>query len=374
LFLVKNMAEKILHNIRILDFTWVLAGPYATRLLADYGAEVIKVQPLLSTEDEDAFAQGYYHTWNRNKLGITLNLSQPEGIALVRGLIAKCDAVIENFTPRVMANWGLDYSNLKQIKSDIILVSVATMGRNSPQRDYTGFGPTTHALSGLTGKMALDGRPTGPGFSYADYIAGLYAAINLLAALEYRRQTGEGQHIALSATELMGGLINERVDQAVPGNIYRCKNGRWCAITLATEESWRGLKKALGNPAWAKDAEYGTPESRLVNKEALDRLIGTWTQERTAEEVMSLLQKNGVAAGIVQDAAGLARDPQLKAGGFFAGGGNAPFTDAPPVKMANQRADYRPAPSPGRDNAYVYGSLLGLSKEEIAVLEEKGVI
>jgi crotonobetainyl-CoA:carnitine CoA-transferase CaiB-like acyl-CoA transferase len=119
--------QSILHNIRILDFSWVLAGPYATWLLADFGAEVIKVQPMVSSEDEDAFSKGYYNTWNRNKLGITLNLNKPEGVALAKRLAGICDAVVENFTPRVMANWGLDYANLKKVKSDIIMVSILTL-------------------------------------------------------------------------------------------------------------------------------------------------------------------------------------------------------------------------------------------------------
>ena len=142
--------KPILHNIRILDFTWVLAGPYATRLLADYGAEVIKIQPILPPEGDDAFERGYYNTWNRNKLGITLNLNKPEGITLVKKLVKVCDAVIENFTPRVMANWGFDYEKLKKIKPDIIMVSMFAMGRQTRESHYTGFAPTVHALSGMT--------------------------------------------------------------------------------------------------------------------------------------------------------------------------------------------------------------------------------
>src|SRR4030043_944353 len=173
--------KPILHNIRILDFTWALAGPYATRLLGDYGAEVIKVQPLISSEADDALARGYYHTWNRNKLGITLNMDKPEGVTLAKRLAATCDAVVENFTPRVMSNWGLDYESLKKVKTDIIMVSMSVMGWESPYRDYVGFGPTVHALSGMTRLTSFPGKPPiGPGFSYADHVAGLYASITLL--------------------------------------------------------------------------------------------------------------------------------------------------------------------------------------------------
>jgi benzylsuccinate CoA-transferase BbsF subunit len=375
----KTSGKLILHNIRILDFTWVLAGPYATRLLADYGAEVIKVQPLLPLEGEDAFGRGYYNTWNRNKLGITLNLNKPEGIALAKKLVKVCDAVIENFTPHVMANWGLGYEQLKQAKPDIIMVSMSAMGQGSSKSYYTGFAPTVHALSGLTGRMTIDGKPVGPGFSFADHIAGLYAAMSLLAALEGRRKSGEGQHIDLSETELLAGLLPaglqpEKEVLNAPEGVYSCKDKSWCAITIDSEEAWEGLKKALGNPAWAENTHYSTIAERILHKEALDTQIAAWARRHTAEEVFSLLQSRGVAAGTVQDATNLAKDQQLKARGFFMGGGTTPFIDTSPVKMRGVVGNYLPAPLSGRDNAYIYGKLLGLSKKEISALKEKGVI
>ena len=150
--------QPILHGIRILDFSWVLAGPYATRLLADFGAEVIKVQPLLP-EAEDKFSQGYYNTWNRNKLGITLNLGKPEGIEIAKKLVKISDAVVENFSPRVMVNWGLDYPELRKLKPDIILLSMSVMGHTGPWRNYTGFGPTVQAFSGITYLTSYPDQP-----------------------------------------------------------------------------------------------------------------------------------------------------------------------------------------------------------------------
>jgi benzylsuccinate CoA-transferase BbsF subunit len=387
--------QPILHNIRILDFTWVLAGPYATRLLADFGAEVIKVQPLLSSEADDAFSRGYYDTWNRNKLGITLNLNKPEGVALAKRLAGICDAVVENFAPRVMANRGLDYDNLKKVKPDIIMLSMSVMGQTGHQRDYTGYGPTVQALSGMTYLTSFPGKPpVGPGFSYADHIAGLYASIALLGALEYRRRTGEGQYIDISEVEAMTGLLGGAIldytargkepepagnssPLAAPHNVYPCRGeNRWCAIAVFNDEEWRGLRRALGNPSWAEDAGFATLAGRCENRDELDRQIATWTQERTAEEVMSRLQENGVAAGIVQDAADLARDPQLKERGFFV---NKPeigkFIDATPIRLSRSPAEYkRAAPSQGQDNDYVYGKLLGMSEKEMADLRENGVI
>jgi len=372
----------ILDGIRILDFTWVLAGPYATRLLADFGAEVIKVQSPLMEAEDDAFTRGYYNTWNRNKLGITLNLNKLEGVALAKRLVAICDAVVENFNPRVMSNWGLDYVNLKKVKPDIIMVSMSVKGQKS---NYSGYGPTVHALSGMTYFTSFPGQPTiGPGFSYADHVAGLYASIRLLAALEERANMGGGQHIDISEVDIMKDLLADARElepagntssQAAPHNVYRCQGGRWYAIAVFTKGEWQGLKKAMGNPAWAEDKKFTKLSSRLKNSDELDKFITAWTQQSTVEEVMSLLQKNGVPAGIVQNSADLAVDSQLQARGFFIKNVHTPLVDAVPIRMAAAKAEYKKAASSlGQDNDYVYGELLGISKEEMIKLKDRGVI
>ncbi len=392
------MREKsVLHNVRILDFTWVLAGPYATRLLADFGAQVIKVQSL-NTEMEDTFARGYYHTWNRNKLGITLNLNKPAGVALAKRLASISDVVVENFTPRVMANWGLDYDHLKKIKPDLIMLSMSVMGNTGPWRDYVGFGPTVQAFSGITHLTSFPGEPpVGLGYSYADHVAGLTAVLALLGALEYRQRTGEGQYIDLSQVEAMASLLgstvldytkngNEAVPvgnsspQTAPHNVYRCQgDDRWCAIAVFTDEEWQGFKRALGNPSWAEDEKFATLAGRLSNNVELDRLVEKWTIKHTAGEVMFLLQEQGVAAGVVQDAADLAHDPQLNSRGFFVELKHPELgktvADAAPIKMSRTPAEYiRAASTPGQDNGYVYRGLLGMSEEEMVALREDGVI
>jgi len=377
------MTNSVLKGIRILDFTWVLAGPYATRLLADFGAEVIKVQPLLSQEDDD-FARGYYNTWNRNKRGITLDMSKPDGIALAKKLVLSSDAVVENFTPRVMANWGLDYANLKKLKPDIVMLSLSAMGNIGPLRDYAGFGPTIQAFSGLTQLTAYPGGPPlGLGTAYADHVGALFACLALLGAFEYRRRTGDGQYIDVSQVEAMASLLG---DAFVPGKetafqgVYRCRgDDRWCALAVATDEEWQNFKKALGNPPWAEDKRFASLASRLKNKQALDELIEDWTKARPAEEVMALLQKSGVAAGVVQNARDLAKDPQLKHRSFFIELDHPEMgktiSDATPIRLSDTPPQYsRPAPLPGQDNGYVYGELLGLSKREINKLRKQGVI
>jgi len=376
--------QPVLKGIRILDFTWVLAGPYATRLLADFGAEVIKVQPLLPPED-DAFARGYYNTWNRNKRGITLNMASPEGVAQAKKLVGLSDTVVENFTPRVMANWGLDYANLKKIKPDIIMLSLSTMGNTGPRHDYTGFGPTVQAFSGLTHLTAYpDGPPLGPGTAYADHVAALFACLALLGAFEYRRRTGEGQYIDISGVEAMASLLGDAFippkESAAPCGVYRCRGeDRWCALAVFTDDEWRGFKKALGNPPGAEDKRFDTLTNRLKNKKALYKLIGEWTQKHTAEEVMTLLQAQGIAAGVVQDARDLAQDPQLKHRGFFVELGHPEMgktiSDANPIRLSDTPPRYtRSAPVLGKDNGYVYGELLGLGKAELVKLKKQGVI
>jgi benzylsuccinate CoA-transferase BbsF subunit len=383
--------QPVLKNIRILDFSWVLAGPYATRILADFGAEVIKIQPLLPQE-ENKFSRGYYNTWNRNKRGITLNLNKPEGIALAKKLVKISDAVVENFTPRVMANWGLDYNNLKEIKPDIIMLSLSTMGNSGPWRDYVGFGPTIQAFSGITHLTSFPGKPPlGLGTAYADHVAGLFGCLALLGALEYRRNTGEGQYIDVSQVEAMASLLGEAIvdyqlkggvaavgnnsDEAAPHGVYRCKgDDRWCALAVFTDEEWQGFKRALGNPPWAEDKNFNTFNGRLKNKARLDSLIEGWTKEHTAEEVMALLQGEGVATGVVKNAADLAQDPHLKERGFFIELGKT-TSEATPIRLSHAPAKYqRVAPTLGQDNDYVYGELLGMGEGELVNLKKQGII
>jgi crotonobetainyl-CoA:carnitine CoA-transferase CaiB-like acyl-CoA transferase len=384
--LMSKAKQPVLHNIRILDFTWVLAGPYGTRLLADFGAEVIKVQPLLSSETDDEFSRGYYNTWNRNKLGITLNLNKPEGIKIAKKLVCVCDIVVENFTTRVMTNWGLDYENLKKIKPDIIMVSLSLMGQTGPWKDYAGYGPTVHAFSGMTYLTSFPGQPpTGPGFSYADHIAGLYASLAVLGALERRRRTGEGQRIDLSEVAVMKSLLDSGACEsggnlsttAAPHGVYPCKGkNHWCAMAVFSDEEWQGLNKAMGDPAWSQDKKFATLSGRLKNGDELDGLITSWMRKHTVDEINTILQENGVAAGTVQDAADLAQDPQLKARRFFIDRSEiGKLVDASPIRLSASPAEYRrSAPTQGRDNDSIYGKLLGLNKKRIAELKKKGVI
>ena len=394
------MSADILQGLRVLDFTRVLAGPYATRILADFGAEVIKVQSRKTARGAEDNATGYFNTWNRGKLSITLDLSHPKGRELALKLVGISDVVIENFTPRVMPNWGLNYDNLKKVKPNIIMVSMSGMGQTGPWRDFFAFGPTIQALSGITYLTSfVPDSPTGLGYSHADHVAGLFAALAVLAALEYRDRTGEGQYIDVSEYEAMCTLLGPAVMDfavnnnpvipqgnhpdyalAAPYGCYKCLgDDKWCVIAVFTDEEWQALCQVLDNPPWTEEARFSTLWQRKEHIEELNDLLEQWTAEHSPEEIMKLLQGAGVAAGVVKDARELAEDHQLAARDFFIEAshpmlGKTVF-DSTPIRLEHTPAQFqRAAPLLGQDNRYVYQELLGLSNQELSRYIEDGVI
>lgn len=390
----------ILSGLRVLDFTWVLAGPYATRILADFGAEVIKVQSKKTARGAESNLTGYFNTWNRNKRSITLDMSYPEAKEIVLKLMEISDVVIENFSTRVMANWGLNYERLKEVRPNLIMVSISGMGQTGPWKDFVAFGPTLHALSGLTYLTSYNkDSPIGLGYSYADPIAGLYAALAILAALEYRDRTGEGQYIDLSEYEsictLMGPAIldvslNHKevlpqgnlpdYIQAAPYGCYKCLGtDRWCVIGVFNETEWQALCRVLGSPDWTKEERFSSLSKRREHAKELNELLGQWTSKQNAEEVMNLLQGEGVSAGVVQNAEDLGKDPQLMARNFFIHLehpilGKTP-SDNSPIKFEDSSTEgWKPAPLLGEDNRYVYRELLGFTEAELSSYIKKGII
>jgi crotonobetainyl-CoA:carnitine CoA-transferase CaiB-like acyl-CoA transferase len=200
--------EAILRGTRVLDLTRMLAGPYATRILADFGAEVIKIQSRKSANGAEQNEATSFSAWNRNKRSLTLDLGTPGARDSFLRLAAKSDVVVENFSPRVMENWGLHYERLALVNPGLIMVSISAAGQTGPWRNFVGFAPTFHALSGLISAASGPGQaPDGIEHPYADFIAGLYAALGTLSALEYREKTGKGQHIDLSALEAISTML-----------------------------------------------------------------------------------------------------------------------------------------------------------------------
>ncbi len=394
------MDQGIVHGIRVLDFTWMLAGPYATRILADFGAEVIKVQSKKTAGGAESNLTGYFNAWNRNKRSITLDLSHPEAREIVLNLTVKSDVVIENFSPRVMHNWGLDYKKLNEVKPDLIMLSMSAMGQGGPWGDYVAFAPTLHALSGLTHLTSFEkDSPVGLGYAYGDIVAGLYAAFAILAALEHRDRTGQGQYIDLSEYEavctLMGPLlldasINDKEVEpqgnasdyiaAAPYGCYKCSGeDRWCVIAVFNEEEWGSLCRVFGHPGSIKDEKFTTVAKRRENRRQLDELLTKWTIQHTAEEVVDLLQKVGIPSGVVQNAEDLSKDPQLTARKFFVQLEHPVLgktvADRSPIRFEeDSTVDWKTAPQLGEDNQYVFLELLGLTESELSSYAEMGII
>jgi len=394
------MRAKILEGIRVVDLTWVLAGPFATRIFADWGAEVIKVQCGRTAHGAEDNVRGYFQTWNRNKKSITLNLNYPAARELLLKLVAASDLVIENFSPRVMSNWKLTYQDLKKVKNDLIMLSLSAAGQAGPEKDWVAFAPTLQALSGFTflTSFAAD-SPLGLGVPYGDVISALYAAFAALAALEYRDRTGQGQYIDLSEYEALCSLLGPALLDGLAngGNIMPQGNGpddlpaaphgcfkclgtdRWCVIAVFSDEEWQALCEVMGRPAWAECETLSTMAGRREKAGELEARIEEWTARKTPEEVVQLLQDAGVAAGLVQNAEDLAHDPQLLARNFF-----RPLphpmhadaqADASPIQIGGERGRaWNAAPSLGEHNRYVFLNLLGLTEEEFSAYVKQGVI
>ena len=329
-----------------MDFTWIHAGPSSTRILSDQGAEVIKVESdralavVGGPASRTARGLGQRHNWNAGKLSITLNMKTPEAAAIAKRLVAVSDVITENFSGRVMPGWGMDYESIRQIKPDIIMLSMSGFGRTGPWKDRVSYGQTIQAVSGfteLTGFPETD--PRGPASAYSDAVAGMAGAQAVLLALIHRARTGEGQWIDLSQFQALSSLLGTLVldlsangsnaHAARTGNLlphgggaphgaYRCHGeDRWVAITVFTGDEWAAFVRAIGHPPWTGDDRFSTASSRRTHAGALDPLIESWTLQHTAEEAMHLLQTAGVPAGVVQSRADLANDPQLMHRGFL---------------------------------------------------------
>jgi len=389
-----------LDGVRILDFTWVVAGPMATRLLADLGAEVIKIERRDSLDSGDRRG-GLTGALNRGKLSTVINLANPRGLDLVRRLVAHVDVVIDNFSARVMPNWGLDYDALRAINGDIIAVSMSGFGQTGPRRDYVSYGPTLQALVGFTLLMRHPGgEPAGFGFSYSDLVSGYTAALAVLAALWHRRSTGHGQMIDLSQFEascavfgpaLLDFAVNRRPIEpagnatqeapAAPHGVYRCRGqDRWCAIAVFDDDEWQRFVTTIGNPAWATEPRFESPGDRMRNRDALDRFVETWTRRHTREEVAEQLQRARVRAAAVADAEDICvRDPQLAARGYWVRvktpEGSEVIMDGVPYRLTRTPA-FAAAPGPllGEHTVEVLHRLLGLTAAQIAALKADHVI
>src|SRR5437867_992323 len=309
-----------LDGVRVLDFTWVVAGPVATRILADLGADVIKVERRGAADFGDRRG-GLSGTLMRGKRSVVVDLNRPRGLDLARRLAAVSDVVIDNFSARVMSNLGLDYEELRRLRPDVICVRMTGFGLTGPYRDHVSYGPTLQALAGYTLLMAEPGEPpAGFGYSYSDLAGGNLGALAVLAALWHRRRTGRGQLVDLAQLEAVASLVGPTLlaraldggastptgnasqeEPGAPHGVYPCAgDDRWLAITVFSDEDWARFAHAIGDPEWT--TRFVTRAARLEHAAELDRLVAAWSRTQVAEEAMARLQGAGVAAGVVAGA------------------------------------------------------------------------
>ena len=410
-----------LEGVRVIDLAMFWAGPMATRLLADMGAEVIKVESLghidpwrgpvkpipklkerfkVKIESDRLYnCSVIFNLQNRNKYGITLDLSTSQGKDVLKRLVKIADVVLENYSPRVMPSLGLDYPVLKEINPQIIMMSMPALGRTGPEKDLRAFGQTIDCMSGmayLTGYLGEEPMLQS-GLSYGDPLSGMNAAFAVVSALHYRRQTGKGMHIDLSQLEgvigfnadavmdyTMNGRVRERIgnrDRSMaPYGCYRCKGeDQWVVIAIPNDEAWQKFCQAIGESSWGEDTRFSDVLGRYHHQDELDKLIEAWTISYDHYQVMRILQKVDVPAGPVLDAKELLEEPHLKERRLFEmvthpEAGTHPYIGAY-AKFSKTPISIRmPAPCLGEHNQYVFGELLGMSQVEMAQLEEQGII
>ncbi|MBF8268134.1 MAG: hypothetical protein HW388_1642 [Dehalococcoidia bacterium] len=391
------MGKLPLEGIRVADFTQVIQGPFATMMLAQMGAEVIKIETESRTQGESRNGAGFARL-NTSKKSVTLNLKDPRGVEVAKSLVKTSDIVIENFATGVMERLGVGYEELRRVKPDIIMLSSQGLGRTGPLSDAIAYFAEVLNFAGMSHLAGhKDDTPGIMGGMWLDYYTGLLLVLAMLAALHRRQETGEGQYIQVCMAEnAIASMPEAFLDYSVngrdagpqenrdvamaPHGAYRSRGfDKWVAIAVTNEEEWSAFCKATGHTEWVKDDRFADPVSRWHHQEELDKLITQWTLQRTDYEAMHILQKAGVAAGPILDMAGLANDPHLNERGFLIPLGERegkPYLHLThPWRSSSVPQPFYKLPSEfGADNNYVLGELLGMSEAEIARLAKDNVL
>ena len=401
-----------LDGVRVVDMTWVWAGPYLGSLLGMLGAEVIKVEsrsrpdffrrfvvwPLADAEPEELGPNEgmMFNTVNLSKLGVALNLVRPEGIDLIKRLVAVSDVVIENMRAGILKRMGLDYEALRAVNPRIILLSSSARGGAGPEAHYAGYASVHHAVGGGTYITGYPDGPPGYAIGDVDLMNATAGAFAVVAALYHRKETGEGQFIDFSQCEGVTALIGEVLldyqmtgripgrkgnsdDFMAPHNLYPCWGvDRWLAIAVETDEEFAALARVMEKPELADDPRFATAAARKRNEAELDAIISEWTRLRDRDLMARQLGEAGVAAAPSRDARDLMRDPHLRARGVFVEldhpeTGPRDFVGLP-WRMSGCQPALKRSPLLGEHNDYVFGQLLGLDEAEIARLKESGII
>ena len=388
-------------GVKIADFSWVWAGPTSAKYLADHGATVVRVESLnrpdlvrsIGPYKDDETGPNRTHSFNdvnTSKLGVTLNLKTPEGLAIAKRLLSWADLCLDSFTPGTMDDLGIGYKTARELNPSIIMVSTCLMGQTGPASKFAGYGFHAGAVAGfyeITGWPDLP--PDGPWTAYTDAVAPRMLSSIMMAALDHRRRTGQGQFIDAGqmemvlpflAPQMIDFNINGRVatrngnlsDTATPHGAYPCAGeDQWCAIAVESEEQWGGFKKVLGDPDWAQDSRFDTVEGRLEHHVEMDRNIAEWTSDLPPREVMRLMQLEGVPSGMVQRSSDLMQDPQLTHRRLFRDldhpeTGVTPYTGHLFSIRGYDSGPRFAAPMLGQHNEQVLKEILGISDDEIA--------
>jgi len=397
-----------LAGVRVADFGQIIAIPFTAQVLAWLGAEVILVESRqrLTTRVWPPFADavpgvnrsGGFNLVNTGKLSCTLNLREEEGVDLARRIIAISDVVMENFSTGTMDRLGLGYETARQLRPDIVYLSLGAFGRTGPMMNLVGFHSVINLFSGLA---AVTGYPGGHprilGAIFPDVFSGCYCLLALLEALYHRSTTGQGQFIEVAMTEALTTLLPEAVMNytlngkeegtvgnrhaaKAPHNVFRCKGEqKWVAISVATDSQWESLAQAMDHPEWVRDPRFADGAGRLAHLDDLDTVIESWTREREPSEAVAVLQRAGVAAAPVLDSAEVLRDPHLVDRQFITQVDH-PETGRRPMGTVSWSFDGERAvrvgrsPLLGEHNGYVLRELLDLSEADLQRLTEAGVI
>ena len=397
-----------LQGIRVADFGQVIAAPVTAQMLGWLGAEVVlietesrfttRVWPPFGDGEFGINNSGGFNLVNNNKLSCSLDLSKPEALKVARQLIAVSDVLVENYATGAMERLGLGYEEVREMRPDIVYMSLGAFGRSGPFKDLTGFHSVINLFSGLAAVTGYPGTHSRiMGGLIPDAFSGCYAALAVLQALYHRSWTGEGQFIEVSMTEALTGMIPEAVMEYsltgverekmgnrnglhAPRGVFRCLGDeKWVAISVESDEQFRSLAEATGNPGWASDPRFRTTNARLANQDALESLVAEWTSGMEVAEVVASLQSAGVPAAPVLDSAEVMADPHLRQRGFVADlehpvAGPRPVLSLP-WAVDGQRGDtLRPAPNFGQHNDWVLKELLSVSDDEYHSLHSSGAI
>ncbi len=398
-----------LAGLRVLDFCWIGAGAFVTRILADLGAEVIKVESRTHPDNlrlsgphqpgaKPLEGSGYFASRNTSKKSIALNMSHPRARQIALTLASRCSIVSNNFRPGVMEKWGLGYDEVAVVNPSVIYLAMPMQGSSGPNRDYIGFGSTIAALCGLVSMAGRPGRPPlGTGTHYPDHVPNPgHALVAVLAAAFHRARTGEGQQIELAqiestvnmlgpsvlacaATGVLPQTNGNRRAGAVPRGVFPCAGEDvWCAIEANDDRDWQGLVDALGAPEWMRDDELKTLPGREARQDAIEARLAQETGRYSAAELVARLQAHGVAAAKVATSADVTSDPQLLARRYWHHVPHAEMgsvlVNLPPFRaVGEERVAPGPPPLLGEHTVEVASELLGFDETECRRLMDEKV-